>query len=579
MEADLNLTRGVVNMINLNNVKISSKLLMSFSIILMIVVVVGAAGFMSARNINRNLIDISTGDLPSVNYLLQADRDLYQLLTDERSMIFTNVKTELFEQLMADYEENLQQSKERFEMFKALADDNAADLIVKYEVSRSQWEGLTRQVVEGRAEDTRAGRRLAIDLTLADAKVKFDEMRGYLDQLTDLTMQRVENSRIEAGSTFRNTTITLAVTTLIGFIIGLSLALLIAGGITKPLKKLMGIVDSVSKGDLEVEFDIERDDEIGQLVNRIALMVDKIRGVVIDVATASQNVANASQAMSASTEEMSQGATEQATSSEEASSSMEEMSSNIRQNADNALQTEKIAVKAAEDTIQGGAAVTETVGAMSEIAEKISIIEEIARQTNMLALNAAIEAARAGEHGKGFAVVAAEVRKLAERSQSAAAEIIQLSTTSTEVAEKAGKMLEHMVPDIRKTAELVQEIAAASSEQNAGAAQINKAIQQLDHVTQQNASAAEEMSSTAEELAAQAEHLGSTIAFFKVEIDHSSRQISPGPSHRITEEQESRVIAHLKAGRASTGPADEGVKLDLGRADAVDDEDGEFEKY
>ena len=566
-------------MFNLNNVKISSKLLMSFSIILLIVVVVGAVGFMSTRNINRNLIDISTGDLPSVNYLLQADRDLYQLLTAERSMIFSAVNSELFEQLMADYEENLLQSRQRFEKFKALADDNAADLIAKYENSRAQWEKLTRQVVEGRAADTRAGRRLAIDLTLTDAKVKFDEMRGYLDQLTDLTMQRVDNSRVEADSTFRKTTVTLTVTTLIGFIIGLSLAFFIAGGITRPLKKLMGIVESVSKGDLEVELDIDREDEIGQLAGRIEQMVEKIKSVVIDVAAASENVANASQAMSASTEQMSQGATEQATSSEEASSSMEEMSSNIRQNADNALQTEKIAVKAAEDTLQGGEAVAETVIAMSEIAEKISIIEEIARQTNMLALNAAIEAARAGDHGKGFAVVAAEVRKLAERSQSAAAEIIQLSTSSMAVAEKAGQMLEHMVPDIRKTAELVQEIAAASSEQNAGAAQINKAIQQLDHVTQQNASAAEEMSSTAEELASQAVHLGSTIAFFNVDMDNSRRQLAVGSGLRREEKPGNTVIAHLRAGRTDAQHGDEGVKLDLGRTEAGDEEDGEFERY
>jgi len=567
-------------MINVNNIKIGSKLLLSFSIILMIVVIVGVAGFMSTRSLNDNLIGISTGDLPSVNYLLQADRDLYQLLTDERSMIFTDVKSELFEQLLADYEENLQQSRERFEMFKSLADDNAADLISKYEDSRAQWEILTRQVVAGRAEDTREGRRLAIDLTLAGAKVKFDEMRGYLDQLTDLTMQRVENSQKKADLTFKRTTITLTITTLIGFIIGLSLAFLIAGGITRPLKKLMGIVDSVSKGDLEVELDINRQDEIGELVDKIGEMVEKIRSVVIDVASASENVANASQAMSASTEQMSQGATEQATSSEEASSSMEEMSSNIRQNADNALQTEKIAVKAAEDTMKGGEAVSETVRAMGEIAEKISIIEEIARQTNMLALNAAIEAARAGEHGKGFAVVAAEVRKLAERSQSAAAEIIQLSSTSMEVAEKAGQMLEQMVPDIRKTAELVQEIAAASAEQNSGAAQINKAIQQLDHVTQQNASAAEEMSSTAEELASQAVHLGSTIAYFQVGADHSRpHHFAVGPGLTREAKQENPMIGHLRSGQRDQERGDEGVKLDLGRRDAVDEDDGEFERY
>ena len=570
--------RELIKMINVNNVRISSKLLLSFSIILLIVVMVGAAGFFSTRSINNTLVDISTGDLPSVDFLLQADRDLYQLLTAERSMIFTNVKSELFDQLMADYEENLQQSRERFEGFKALAHDNAADLISRYETARSQWETLSRRVVEGRAEDTREGRRLAIDLSLSEAKVKFDEMRGYLDELTDLTMQRVEDSRLEAGSVFRKTTLTLSITTLIGLVFGLSLSLLIAAGITRPLKKLMGIVDSVSKGDLEVELDDSRGDEIGELVEKIAQMVERIRVVVMDVAAASENVANASRAMSASTEAMSQGATEQASSSEEASSSMEEMSSNIRQNADNAMQTEKIAVKAAEDTIQGGEAVTETVRAMSEIAEKISIIEEIARQTNMLALNAAIEAARAGEHGKGFAVVAAEVRKLAERSQSAASEIIQLSTSSMEVADKAGEMLEQMVPDIRKTAELVQEIAAASSEQNAGAAQINKAIQQLDHVTQQNASAAEEMSSTAEELASQAVHLGETISFFKVNADSRDMKFAIGAGlvdeRRIESDETPRLNNFV-----DQDAREEGLRLDLGGTAVDDEEDAEFERY
>jgi methyl-accepting chemotaxis protein len=195
---------------------------------------------------------------------------------------------------------------------------------------------------------------------------------------------------------------------------------------------------------------------------------------------------------------------------------MEEMAANIKQNSDNAQQTEKIAIKAAEDGNESGKAVAATVGAMKEIAGKISIIEEIARQTNLLALNAAIEAARAGEHGKGFAVVASEVRKLAERSQTAAGEINKLSASSVQIAEKAGEMLGKIVPDIQKTADLVQEITAASNEQSSGAGQINKAIQQLDQVVQQNASASEEMASTSTELLSQAEQLQSTISFFKL---------------------------------------------------------------
>ena len=195
---------------------------------------------------------------------------------------------------------------------------------------------------------------------------------------------------------------------------------------------------------------------------------------------------------------------------------MEQMVSNIKQNADNAQQTEKIAVKSAEDAKEGGRSVAEAVNAMKEIASRISIIEEIARQTNMLALNAAIEAARAGEHGKGFAVVAAEVRKLAERSQKAAGEINQLSASSVKVAEKAGEMLERLVPDIQKTAELVKEISAASNEQNTGAEQINTALQQLEKIIQQNASASEEMASTSEELSSQSEQLIGAIDFFQI---------------------------------------------------------------
>ncbi len=332
----------------------------------------------------------------------------------------------------------------------------------------------------------------------------------------------------------------------------------------------------VAQGNLTVV--IKKRSEQDELMQALGEMVEKLKVVVREVQAAADNVAAGSQELSSTAQQMSQGATEQAASAEEISSSMEEMTSSIKQNADNSVQTEKIAIKSAADAKEGGKAVAETVSAMKEIATKISIIEEIARQTNLLALNAAIEAARAGEHGKGFAVVASEVRKLAERSQSAAGEISNLSTRSVQVAETAGGMLNKMVPDIQKTAELVQEISASSREQDTGAEQISRAIQQLDSVIQQNASASEEMASTSEELSGQAEQLKESISFFRIEGEGMSRQ--PARAGRIPQHKpQVGHIAHktLDAPRKKTSGG--GVNIQLGESSGDDQFDVEFEKY
>ncbi len=307
--------------------------------------------------------------------------------------------------------------------------------------------------------------------------------------------------------------------------IGTLLVLIVSGMIVFFLSRLvvapvgdgMQVSAALSDGDLTGDVQNESPNELGRLMRSLGSMVEALKDVVHNVKNAAEMVATGSEEIAASAEQMSEGSTEQAASVEEISASMEMMANNIQQNMETAQETKDIAVRTARDANEGGDAVTKTVAAMRDIADRTSIIEEIARQTNLLALNAAIEAARAGEHGKGFAVVAAEVRKLAERSGVAAAEISELTGNSLQVAEKAGTMLEQIVVDIQHNEELVQEVAAASQEQHESAKQITTSIQHLDTVVQKNASFSEELSATAQELSGQAEQLQETMGFFTVD--------------------------------------------------------------
>jgi len=310
--------------------------------------------------------------------------------------------------------------------------------------------------------------------------------------------------------------------------------LLFARSISTPLAKGVEFARHVAEGNLDAVLEIRRKDEVGEMVGALGAMVNRLRSVVTEVKTAADQVAAGSQQLSDGAQNLSQSTTEQASTGEEVSSSMVEMGSNIHQNYENASQTGRMALKAAEEIAEGGKAVAETVVAMKEIASKISIIEEIARQTNLLALNAAIEAARAGEHGRGFAVVASEVRKLAERSQKSAGEIGQLSASSVRVAEKAGELLTRIVPDIRKTAELVQDISASTGEQSSGVELINKAIDQLDQVIQQNAATAEEFASTSVELSGQVEQLRLAMEFFKTDGEKNEEAGKPAERRHET---------------------------------------------
>lgn len=399
-------------------------------------------------------------------------------------------------------------------------------------------------------------------------RISANEIAKYTSEVTSNMQKLVDNNRawlnqskVDAQAAYESARFLMISVVAGSIVVAVSAALWIVLSISRALARARALAQIVASGDLTQTIDKSSRDEVGDLIEALNTMVVKLKEVVSEVMTATRNVASGSQEMSAAAEQLSQGATEQASSTEEASSSMEEMAANIKQNAGNSGQTEQIARQSATDANASGEAVGKAVAAMQTIAEKIMIVQEIARQTDLLALNAAVEAARAGEHGRGFAVVASEVRKLAERSQSAAAEISMLSTDTVKAAEQAGEMLRKLVPDIQKTAGLVAEISAASNEQNAGASQINTAIQQLDKVTQQNTSAAEEMSSTAEELASQAEQLQATIGYFRLdnqqthtEVAAHRRSASTAAHKEPTAKPAKNVVAGMQERVASAAP-------------------------
>ncbi len=506
----------------LDNMKVRAKVLGSFILIAVLTLSVSVYSFYSTDTTNTEIdkdVLILRESMDSNAWFIDAFRRVD--LTNHRVMRDTsrgqNLNRERYNSIITALEEEMIGYLDRV----AALEGNAVTKKAYDEVKESTDEYLATMVRWADALEIRDPISIDIEQEMVEIANILDERALYLE--AEQNAYALEILEITQAKAERDALIALGISG-ISVIISIIIALIISGNVTKPIHQFLLAFKSLTEGDLAItsipeslkQALVARKDEMGAMATALHKFSLKLIDIMTIVKEASTQVTSGSQQISTTSQSVSSGASEQAASTEEISSTMEQMASNIKQNADNATTTASIATKSVEDSTKGGQAVEGTVSAMKEIASKISIIEDIASQTNLLALNAAIEAARAGEAGKGFAVVASEVRKLAERSQISAAEISELSRSSVSIAEESGTLISGIIPEIQRTAELIQEISAASREQDIGAQQVNKAITQMDSVTQQNASASEQLAAMAEELSSQAHDLQEAISFFKI---------------------------------------------------------------
>ncbi|REG29752.1 methyl-accepting chemotaxis protein [Archangium gephyra] len=486
-----------------HDLKIASKLLVAFLALSTFTLLLGVFALRQMEVMNDATDEVTDILVPSLSYVSDANTDTSDFLIAELQHVLSTDPMQMaqYEREMQQLLETINQGLSRYVPLIRLEDERRL-----YENFSRDWKHYLLEH-EKVVALSRSGQQEA-------ARVLYNERSrpaysAAINSLEELVVVLQKASR--KASDYSDTTHALArgwILSAMGvsLVLGLLLSVLIARVISRPLNEAVTVADRIAEGDLTVRITAETQDETGRLLGALERMVRKLAQVIGEVREGASALASASSQVSSSSQSLSQGTSEQASSVEETTSSLEQMTASITQNRGHGRQMEEMAVQGAKDAEEGGRAVKETVAAMGSIAEKISIIEEIAYQTNLLALNAAIEAARAGEHGKGFAVVATEVRKLAERSRTAAKEISGLATSSVKVATRSGQLLE----------ESYTEVVAASAEQTSGVAQMNKAMQHVDQVTQRNASASEELASTAEELSSQAEALSQLVSFFRM---------------------------------------------------------------
>ena len=514
---------------------IKLKLAIAFTTIISLSTATAVLAITSLGSLNATMDAMVKGPVQRLQWAEEEHLNLVQLIRAEKNMILATSPEQVDQ-----YDRSITGLRQQFQiLYDKIYGISTEAGKQKWLVMLATWQRYQTVDDQVRALVRSHEQASAQDLSFTEARQVSAELETQLTDILDLYHSQMAGAETASGDEYGFARTLLAGATLLSLVIGVSMGLWIVIGIVSGLRRAGELTQAIAGGDLTQTAVVTTNCEIGDLMRHVNAMAEKLREIVGEASSASDNVSSGSQQLAASAEQLSQGATEQAAAAEQASASMEQMASNIKQNADNASQTETIARQSALDAQKSGEAVGRAVQAMQTIAEKIVIVQEIARQTDLLALNAAVEAARAGEHGRGFAVVASEVRKLAERSQTAASEISTVSSQTARAAQEAGEMLARLVPDIKKTAELVTEITASCREQDIGADQINQAIQQLDKVTQQTAGASEEMSATSEELSAQAEQLQSSIAFFQLDANAAAPSVQPikiaaASGHRAT---------------------------------------------